>query len=307
MRRVFNILAIFLVSLIGFRAVQAQSAVVFDRLRIEIWPEYDRPDVLVIYRMVLGPQVSLPAQVSIRIPREAGAPFSLAWEDMDGLLYNLAYTTEVQEEWLKISFTTPTSSLQVEYYDPRLTREETNRSFEFFWNGDFSVNALSVSVQQPAGAENMQVFPGFGPGETKEDGLVYYTNTIGTVSAGTTFRVNLAYQKSDDQLSVGLQSVQPVQPLDGSAPGRFDSRIILPWAMGGLGILLLVGGVVWFILYRGRDGGSKKNRRRHPASPARKESPGATSDERVYCSQCGRRASPGDLFCRTCGTRLRID
>jgi uncharacterized OB-fold protein len=30
-----------------------------------------------------------------------------------------------------------------------------------------------------------------------------------------------------------------------------------------------------------------------------------TAEEYVYCSQCGKRATPGDRFCRTCGSELR--
>jgi len=47
--------------------VSGQSTVVFDQVMIEIWPEYDRPDVLVIYRIQLADNVSLPVQVSLLI------------------------------------------------------------------------------------------------------------------------------------------------------------------------------------------------------------------------------------------------
>ncbi|MHB1119312.1 MAG: hypothetical protein ACYC11_04545, partial [Bellilinea sp.] len=60
------------------RPIQAQSDLVLESMDIGLWPEYDRPDVLVIYRMTLANEVPLPAQMSIRIPREAGAPYNLA-------------------------------------------------------------------------------------------------------------------------------------------------------------------------------------------------------------------------------------
>jgi len=191
---------IILLALLPLHAASAQTGVPLDSVLIQILPEFDRPDVLVIMRMSLSSAVSLPAEMSLRIPRAAGAPYNVAWEDVDGLLYNLAYTTEVQGDWLKLTFTTPSANLQVEYYDPRLEREGNLRKFIYEWNGDFSVQNLVVSVQQPANAEKMQAYPGFDAGQRLSDGFLYFTNTVGKVEAGTTFKVNFEYEKPDDTL-----------------------------------------------------------------------------------------------------------
>ena len=39
-----------------------------EQLTVELWPEYDRSDVLVIYRAELSPQTALPAQLAFRLP-----------------------------------------------------------------------------------------------------------------------------------------------------------------------------------------------------------------------------------------------
>src|SRR5574340_1124707 len=122
MRRLLLVIAL-LASFFLVQPAQAQSGMVFENLDIGLWPEYDRADVLVIYWITLPSDMSLPAQVSVRIPRTAGAPYNLAMKDMDGLLYNLAYTTEVQDEWIKVTFSSPSAEVQVEYYDPALVKE----------------------------------------------------------------------------------------------------------------------------------------------------------------------------------------
>lgn len=299
---------IFILVMLGLMVapfVQAQSSTPLESVVIQILPEFDRPDVLVIYRLTLAASVSLPAQVSLRIPRVAGAPYNVAWEDVDGLLYNLAYTTEVRGDWLQITFTTPSANIQVEYYDPRLEREQTLRKFTYEWNGDFKVENVVVSVQQPANAEKMQAYPGFDAGQRLSDGFVYFTNTVGKVEAGVIFKVNLRYEKADDSLSVGMLPVQPAQPLDDNTPGRTVASGLLPVFLLVIGGVLLVVLVSWILIRRDRESSSPARRHRHKRSaPARVAEDGSQG---VYCHQCGRRAEAGDLFCRTCGVRLRKD
>jgi hypothetical protein len=43
----------------------------------------------------------------------------------------------------------------------------------------------------------------------------------------------------------------------------------------------------------------KPQRRRHHQNEA--------ESEQAYCHECGARAHAGDRFCRTCGSRLRIE
>lgn len=74
--------------------VSAQNEITLASLEIDLWPEYDRPDMLVIYRLTLDNSVKLPAQLTLRIPAAVGAPYNVAYEDAaDGMLYNLNYST----------------------------------------------------------------------------------------------------------------------------------------------------------------------------------------------------------------------
>ena len=84
---------------------KAQSVVEFDLLQVDIWPEYDRPEVLVIYRMSLADTVSLPAQISLHIPAAAGQPYNVANQDVDGMLYNLEYSLTPEGDWVRVTFT----------------------------------------------------------------------------------------------------------------------------------------------------------------------------------------------------------
>lgn len=304
MKRSLVFLALFVILLLLPSAVYGQTPVIFDQMVIEIWPEYDRPDALVIYRIQLADDVSLPAQVSLLIPRRVGEPFSVAFQDMDGLLYNLQYTKEVQGNFIKLVLSTPTAGLQVEYYDPDLSSEGEKRQYRFEWGADYPINNLSIAIQQPVNASDMQILPSFGPGVLKEDGFTYFVSNVGKVNAGQKIAVEMSYSKPDDELSAGPLPVQAAQPLDEDTPGRTRSNELLPWILGEIGLVLLVGGFSWFRLTRSQASPAADSRRRHRAASARRTEE-VTEADAVYCHQCGRRAAPGDLFCRTCGARLR--
>lgn len=283
----------------------AQSPVEIERLQIDIWPEYDRPEVLVIYRIALSSKTSLPAQLSLRIPSQAERPYNLAMQDVDGQLYNLDYTLSAQGEWLVVSFITPAPDLQLEYYDPRLDRSQPRRSYEYRWAGDYDVRSLVVQVQQPVSAAEMLIAPNLGSGRPGQDDLIYYTAMIGEVKAGITFGIRLEYEKTDERLSSNLQPVQPSQPLGLQTIGRTNFLSVLPWALAVVGLLLIAGGLFWYW----QSGREPPLPERQPQTPPPRKESSAEGDQgaAMYCHQCGKRATPGDIFCRTCGTKLRYE
>ena len=118
MRR-FLLAFIFVFSLF-IRPVQAQSSISMDQLFLKIWPEYDQPGVLVIMDFFIASEVSLPAQVTMKIPAAAGEPHSVAVRELDGQLYILDYDIEAEGDWLNITFTTPYPEIWLEYYDPSI-------------------------------------------------------------------------------------------------------------------------------------------------------------------------------------------
>lgn len=283
----------------------AQSSVAFDRMEIEIWPEYDRAAALVIYRITLSADVALPAQLSLRIPKAAQSPYSLAWQDVDGSLYNLSYTDQIQGDWLVITFTTQAADFQLEYYDPRLTKDGTLRMYSYQWGGDYAVNDLTISVQQPRTAEPMEISPSLGAGSLQSDGLIYYSKDIGSVSAGTPFKIGFQYEKNDDKLSA---SNQPVQSADIATPAGVDLEGVLPWIIVAITAILFISAVMWYFLTRQHAVSNlTQHRRRRGGGKKADAASTIVEEDGVHCHRCGKKAGSGDIFCRTCGTKLRRD
>ncbi len=284
-------------------SVRAQDPLVLSSLQIGIWPEFDKPSVLIIYQATLPSSLTYPVSISVRIPVSAGNPNAVATRQPDGTLLTTEYTPQVAGQWTIISFTTTTPEIQVEYYDPGLTKNGNARHFTYNWPGDYAVSQLTIQVQQPFNATNMQISPSLGAGVVS-DNLTYYTQDIGSIPAGQNFQISIDYQKPNDSLSAENLPVQPSAPIPQGTTSDLNVRSWLPWVLGLLGAALIVGGIVWFW----RTGQQPAFQTRRRRSRARAYDPAATSsstEAAVYCSNCGKRAMPGDQFCRSCGAPIR--
>lgn len=289
--------------------VKAQSPITFSALEVDLWPEYDRPSVLVIYRITLASTISLPVDLSVRIPAVAGDPHAVAVRQLDGGLFSVAYDRQVAGEWAEISFTATMPEVQIEYYDPRLTIQGDARQFEFTWPGDYAVEAMTIQIQQPFGATDLRTSPGLGSGVAGQDGLVYYNSQVGAMPAEQTFNITVNYNKSGSGLSAENLVVQPSAPVEGSSTDwRNQLMSFLPWGLAVLGIVLIVGGGLWYWQSgKQKEERPQPRRRRRGSADAPEMMSASSPGGEVYCHQCGRRASPGDRFCRACGTKLRIE
>jgi hypothetical protein len=310
--------------------VRAQQAVTLAALQISLWPEFDKPSTLVILDGHLAPSVTLPADLSIRIPAAAGAPNAVASIAADGGLFQTAFTTSQAGGDIITKFTTSSASFRVEYYDPALVISGETRSFAFRWASDYAIGAVAVLVQQPVGARSLSAKPAVTSTGAGEYGLTYYTAALGALQAGGTVSLDLSYAKT----GAGLSS-DTVAGTTTSAAGPAGASNRLPLMLGGaaLGLALIGVGTVWVV----RNGRRARNPARGPrmvkqtAGPASRLERRRTEPRRArqsvslaaappainaaqvaletapasFCPQCGQRHQAGDRFCRLCGAPVR--
>jgi len=292
----------------------AQAPVVFVDLGIDLWPEYDRPGVLVIYRGTIAPGVRLPAVMSLQIPAAAGEPSALAERDPSGQLTVVQYQREVEGEWATITFAASRPVIQVEYYDPGIERQDAVRSFTFTWPGDYEIGVLNVSVQQPDLAQNMTTAPPPSSQGTSADGLLYLSLDFPAVEAGRTIDVAVSYEKVSDQLTVEtMPPIEQATPVTSSTAPAIDTSVIVI-ALGALLAAAVVAGVfLWRRSYAsgapsamgttgpigGHDAGDAAT---GPSGSAPRGSGGGRGA--AFCTQCGAAAGSRDRFCGGCGNAL---
>jgi hypothetical protein len=275
----------------------AQDEIRLASLDVKLWPEYDQPSMLVIYDFQVTRDVSLPTRVSFRIPRDASVNAVAALEN--GEFVNSGFDgpkPEGQWQVLSVIVDAPTA-YRFEYYQPLSVAEKT-RQFSYQWAGEYAVDAFTVSVQQPLDTTGLTTDPVFTPRQ-ETDGLTYYNSPVISLKAGEQFKLKLQYKKTSDKLTVPSPNIEPAAPLNENTSGRVSLNNYVPYIVGALGVIFVVGGIGYYFLW-GRP--RPAERRQHRRSRAQRA--GETGND-IYCPQCGQRARPGDRFCRVCGTRLR--
>jgi hypothetical protein len=295
MRKQILLLALLVVLLVP-APVQAQNEVHLSLVSVDIWPEYDQPAVLMIYRITMAFGTTLPASLAVRIPSGAQINAVAVVDPTKGLI-NTPYDKTVQGEWSVLKITTNSLQVQIEYYTI-LAKNGSARHIVFEWAGDYAVDTLDVNFLRPFAAEG--VILSLAPVDTTpgQDGLTNYHVKTTNLAYGQSFLLTIDYQRKTDDLTISSLPVQAVSAPGPDTSGRVSMTGILPWGLAGIGVLLIVVGVVGFVVWqRGGQGFSTIRRQ----TPLHKEG----EEESIYCHQCGKRAQPGDVFCRTCGTRLR--
>jgi hypothetical protein len=273
-------------------------------LEIDLRPEFDQPGVLVVYHMVLSSDTKLPATMTVRIPSRVKEPNQVAWVDpVDASMTNIPYQNVLSGDWNEITFTTSAYEVNFEYYDSALSINSTNqRTYEYDWSGDYAVTNLSIYIQQPLGATDMVISPGLGSPRTGENNVVYYYSRLGEVDQSTVFSIKMTYTKADSNLSIEQLQVKPAGDLNEATSGRTSLGEMLPWLIGFIGLLLLLG-IAWWVWLMNFTNKNIRQFRLADLFGARREEP---AENAVYCQQCGNRAGKGDVFCRICGSKLRV-
>lgn len=209
---------------------------------------------------------------------------------------NVEHAPPVQEgNYSVVTFVvTDRLTYRVEFYIPYVQQEQ-KRAFIYAWPGDYPVTSFKMVLQEPLAAANILTEPEMIGKEPREDGLAYRSLAAQNLKSGERIALKVNYDNPRSQLSAARP--KPSASLESSPP----IMPFLPWILGGMGLILILGGGAWYWLSgRSSSAGTGRARRRHTAQ---------TDDDATasaYCSQCGKRAQPGDRFCRACGTKLRM-
>ncbi len=295
MRKRFVFL-LFIAALLIPITVSAQEETVIKKLNLQLWPEYDRPEMLVMYTFELADDTPLPVEVKFQIP--ANAELNAVAKIANGQMLTLPYETPTRDtDWVTLSFLIDeATAYRIEYYQP-LEREAATRKFFYLWQNDLTVENLFVEFQQPLNSTDLQTEPLLL--KTTQEGLIYHTLAVGEVAAKEPFRLEISYKKENDFLTVSTMPVEASGEPRGSEGFSFSDS--LPSILVGIGVLLILGGLFYFFKSGSKNTPRKKHHPRRSAKSAK-----SAAGRSIYCHECGARAHAGDRFCRSCGAKLRI-
>jgi hypothetical protein len=299
----------------------AQAPITLESAQVELWPEYDRPEMLVILSGNLPADTQLPVTLTLRLP-PASTLFAVALRDAQDGLVNTPYTTDLVDGASVVTMTLTRPNFHLEYYDGALVMDGNRRRFTFTWPDEWSTAAARVRVQEPAGASNLTVTPPLSAAGTGEFGLDYLAGDLGAIRAGQPVQVELTYDKTSTGLSADTNTGT-------AAPVPTAGSSLLP-APVVIGLAVLVGALVvglWFWNQRRRPAPASArhsrvaNRSSAPAARSGRPTPApqvsaasppkedpaaaATTTPARFCTQCGQPLQAGDRFCRACGAAVR--
>ena len=301
------ILALSLVILAGH--VQAQEEPTLESLEIALWPEFDRPEVLVIYRGLLDADVPLPAPVEITLPARVGQPTAVAYVDEAGQRFNLQYTTRVEGDRLVVAFELGTPAFQLEYYDALPVDTSGKRTYTYAYTADYPTTSLLLEFQEPLTAQGFVLAP---PADTVIEGaygLSYHLIQAGAIASGDAREWTLSYVKDNSDLTAAGLPEAPAP--DTAAPGTIAGADPTIWIFLVAFVALIAVGVTGYWLGHRTQQAShavqpapQRQKRRGSGQGDRSQRPPAVSDAR-FCHHCGAELRSDSIFFHECGASVR--
>lgn len=218
-RPLVPLLSLLFVLVLAFSSV-AQAAeqqnLPMQQLDLSIWPEYDRPQVLVIYNGVLQNNTGKPFQGEIRYNLPQGAEVNMVCELEKGMLcqpYNIVQTEGGQQVvWRPSRAIQPGETFPVMfeyYYNP--VSGAGKRDLEIDLAPGFAVGQLRVTVQEPLRASEFKLDPppqSTGKEEVQGQTFTTYYYSYSNFPADGKLRFRLSYNKADANPSVSNAAKQ---------------------------------------------------------------------------------------------------
>ncbi|MBL8101657.1 MAG: hypothetical protein JNM02_03930, partial [Anaerolineales bacterium] len=225
--------------------VSAQNTITIANMTVQLWPEYDQPSMLVIADFQLDSATALPADVTFTIPQDANL-IAVAAVSADGSFLNTPFegpTDNGESQTFTITINQSTV-YRFEYYQP-LSFNGDQRIFSYLWDGAYAVTAFNVVVLEPGDVTAFSMTPNY-QSVSQQNGSNYYDSGIMQLASGEQFTLNLDYKKTTSALVAPAQGIQPAAPVNEDTPGRVSLNNSLPYVIGGLGVVLIIGGIVYY-------------------------------------------------------------
>lgn len=313
MKRSWLLLVFCLLFMVGPALLQAADTPTLANLEIALWPEFDRPEVLVIYRGLFDSDTTLPVPVEIRIPADVGQPTAVAYVDEEGERFNQQHTTRVEGDWLVVSFELATLGFQLEYYDPLPVDTTGRRQYAYTYKADYPITALDLEVQVPPTAQDFVLEPPASAVVPETDGLAYHLVEAGALAQGEERAWTFAYQKDDEELTVSA-FLQPETPTPAVPPAaeRQDNTAIWIFLVAFIALVGVGAGAFWLGQRTQPEqpapSSSRRHKRRGSGKGSRAQSHQQTlpgRQEAFFCHKCGTSLRAGSDFCHECGAPVR--
>jgi hypothetical protein len=265
-------------------------------LQISVWPEYDEPRVLVIYRGDLWAEVTPPVQIGFLISK--GASINGAGRvGQDGSLLLEPYVVSPKGEADEVIINLSQRAFFLEYYYAPFGEGVGERNFNHSLALDYPIDQLTISVQEPLRSSDFNLTPQPTDVLSGQGGFRYHNYAHKGVRPGSKFDIKVSYKKSDDKPSVAKEILAPSQP---APTERLPAQVVAGIVMVSLSGGALIAIALYLFVGKRRTGASRARR-----TELKEIKPKGKETLINYCFSCGNKVEKGDKFCSRCGTDLR--
>ena len=283
----------------------------FPQANVQILPEYDSQDVLVIIDYQLPPDVKVPLTFQFRAPKGARMTGYALLDAKGGFEYDrpTPKVTPGNSDWDLVEAVVPRNQpVHIEYYYNPGVVTNGARDFSVLFESPATIDQLTFSVQQPKGATGFTLTPPLSGQGQDGFGLTASSTSVSGVKPGDLLKVQVAYQKANAEPSVPA-GAEPEASGETAATTNY-----LLWL-----VLAMVVGVGGFATYRmltsrtpgpassvGHGGGSRprgggSSGRRGPAAARTGAAARRSTGGQRFCTECGTAFTEDDRFCSGCG------
>jgi len=304
-------------------------------MKVQVWPEYDDPRVMVTYQGEFKDGSVFPQPVKFPAPLGSEMAMVCALKPPDDEHLCQLYDTLTASDSLAVSYTLPIPTYYLEYYWDGI-KTQTDKSFSFNYVSPYAIDSLELEVQQPLRATNFKLTQPYASASSDALGMKYYRYVFNNVTPGQTISIDASYTKPDNKPSVAKKTSSGT----GATAGSYQFNFIAT----GAAVLLAVA-IGYFLLRRNRAAApvrvaasrraARIEARRadiqrvqsQPAQTRRAESqqaqrppeprqaralssrpipgtkPYQADADAVFCIKCGTRLAAEAIFCHACGAR----
>ncbi len=259
----------------------------FNSFIVALWPEYDRPGVLVILTgEIKGDR--LPLRIRTPLPEGDDVAMAMGQEGGGSDLSPLRVSSEETGRWIDASFVE--QQFQIEFYFNALEQDE-RREGEYLFQINHPLETYHVAVQVPLGGEEFSFSEADVMRIRDDHGLAYMRKSFMGLAADTPKAFSFSYLNESGRLTVNLLQemleAMPAQEFQTDSQTEAVNRYRLPTYEPYLilGVVAVIIGAVFWKGEKKRGGTSEKNGKN-------------------FCSNCGSRTGGSGNFCSNCGMKL---
>lgn len=241
-------LMILLSLVLGTKNAFAETAKLeIQKMDINVMPEYDTPDILIIYSVDIKNNSDQPytGEFVWNLPKGAKTYTVVDKSKGDN---HVEPTVKQGEKNNQIVWKFPnplqpgeTKPVQIEYYYNNL-QGNPDKTFAYEYLPEYPVVQTELIVFQPKKASNMVVTPDFGQAQPGFDGFSVYKKEFKNLKLGDNVQIKAGYTKSDPNPSVAPPSQQQGQgeQSTGQESNRTSAAIVLSFLAAFVAVLGLI-------------------------------------------------------------------